>query len=174
MGSSPAVVGNCVFVGSDDGRLYCLDALTGAKIWSSTMTNEKLALSMISSPSVVDGRVFIGSLPNVYCFNASTGDQIWCFPTAGRWVLSSPAVADSRVYVGSEEGEIYCLDAFTGGKIWNCTATTDLEPPPSGHGPTTPPIQKHDFIYVLTAATLAIVSGMALLVYFKKRKRETM
>ena len=31
--SSPAVAGNRVFIGSNDGRLYVLDAATGKKLW---------------------------------------------------------------------------------------------------------------------------------------------
>jgi hypothetical protein len=47
-----------------------------------------------SSPSVADGRLFIGSHDHyVYCLNATTGDLIWKFET-GNWVYySSPAIA---------------------------------------------------------------------------------
>ena len=47
--SSPAVVDGKVYVGSDDGKVYCLDALTGAHIWNYT-TDPIDALE--SSPAV--------------------------------------------------------------------------------------------------------------------------
>ena len=38
-----------------------------------------------ASPSVANGVVFIGSWDyNVYAFNASTGVNLWSFPTGGR------------------------------------------------------------------------------------------
>ena len=32
--SSPAVVGGVVYIGSDDGNVYALNAANGAKLWS--------------------------------------------------------------------------------------------------------------------------------------------
>jgi len=77
----------------------------------------------ISSPAVVDGKVYIGSMDhNVYCLDALTGVLVWNY-TTGSMVLSSPAVADGKVYVGSLGGDrnVYCLDALTGVRIWNYT-----------------------------------------------------
>ena len=34
-------------------------------------------------------------------------------------MTSSPAVADGKVYIGSQDNYIYCLDAFSGTKIWS-------------------------------------------------------
>ncbi len=53
--SSPAVVAGKVFVGSDDGRVYCLDAVTGAQVWNYTTGNY-----VFSSPAVADGKVLRG------------------------------------------------------------------------------------------------------------------
>jgi len=86
--SSPAVVDGKVYVASCDGRLYCLDASTGAHIWNNGTG------TMVSSPAVVDGKVFVGSSTwkssGVYCLNASTGAHIWN-STTGDSVESSPA-----------------------------------------------------------------------------------
>jgi parallel beta-helix repeat protein len=117
--SSPAVVDGRVYVGSDDGKVYCLDALTGASIWNYSTGNQ-----VYSSPAVVDGRVYVGSNygdgGKVYCLDAFTGAEIWYYET-GSTVDSSPAVADGKVYVSSENGKVYCLDAFTGAHIWDYT-----------------------------------------------------
>jgi len=116
--SSPAVVGGKVFVGSIDGNVYCLDALTGAWIWQYPTGKE-----VWSSPAVVDGKVFVGSgqiasgASNVYCLGASTGLKIWNY-TASGGVDSSPAVADGKVFVGSHDGNLHCLNASTGAWIW--------------------------------------------------------
>jgi outer membrane protein assembly factor BamB len=53
-----------------------------------------------SSPSVSDGKVYIGSQDdNVYCFDAFTGAKIWSFPT-GHLIVSSPAISEGKVYIG--------------------------------------------------------------------------
>jgi len=65
--SSPAVSGGVVYVGSDAGDLYALDAKTGAKVWSYSTGN--MYNGWISSPAVVDGIVCIGCVDlNVYAF----------------------------------------------------------------------------------------------------------
>jgi outer membrane protein assembly factor BamB len=85
-------------------------------LWSYTTGGQ-----VLSSPAVVDGRVYIGSRDKkVYCLNASTGSFIWSY-TTGDYVDSSPAVVDGRVYVGSWDNKVYCLNASTGSFIWSYT-----------------------------------------------------
>ena len=92
--------------------------------------------SVASSPAVVDGKVFFGSIDkNVYCLDASTGAWIWQYFT-GDTVWSSPAVADGKVFIGSGEmasgaSNVYCLDASTGLKIWNYTASGGVDSSPT-------------------------------------------
>jgi len=73
---------------------------------------------VVSSPSVVDGRVYVGSQDkNVYCINARSGRLIWKFTTETR-IESSPAVVYGKVYIGPDDGYIYCLDAYNGSLVW--------------------------------------------------------
>jgi outer membrane protein assembly factor BamB len=115
--SSPSVVNGRIYVGSYDHKVYCLNASTGAYIWSYTTGNP-----VASSPAIVDDKVYVGSTDyNVYCLDGTTGMQIWNF-TAGHQVYSSPVVIYGRVYVGSSwNAMFYCLNATTGTQIWNRT-----------------------------------------------------
>ncbi|MGD0495334.1 MAG: PQQ-binding-like beta-propeller repeat protein [Candidatus Bathyarchaeia archaeon] len=93
---------------------------TNQLLWNYTTGN-----SVLSSPAVAGGVVYVGSGPlfgggNVYALNATTGSQVWNYTTGGA-VTSSPAVADGMVYVGSWDYKIYCLDAMTGAQVWNYT-----------------------------------------------------
>lgn len=73
---------------------------------------------VVSSPSIVDGRVYVGSQDrNVYCLDARNGMPIWNYTTGFR-IKSSPAVVDGRVYTGSDDGYVYCLDALNGSVVW--------------------------------------------------------
>ena len=76
---------------------------------------------VLSSPTVVDGVVYVGSEDNnTYALNATTGAKLWNYTTGGG-VDSSPAVANGVVYVGSEDNNTYALNATTGAKLWNYT-----------------------------------------------------
>lgn len=82
--------------------------------------------SVISSPSVVDGIVYVGSQDkNIYAIEAWGGNLIWNFTTQGA-IESSPAVANGKVYVGSDDGYVYCLDAYKGTLIWQTFVNSDL------------------------------------------------
>ena len=85
--ASPVVYDDKVYVGSDDGIVYCLDMYTGEQIWNYTTGDY-----VFSSPAVVDGKVYIGSFDgNMYCLSANTGRKIWNYNThavyVGSWGL---------------------------------------------------------------------------------------
>lgn len=66
---------------------------------------------IISSPVIIDGKVYIGSSNNnIYCLDEHTGQVIWRFQSGSR-VYSTPAVVDGKVYVGSHDSFIYCIPA---------------------------------------------------------------
>lgn len=61
--SSPAVVDGRVYVGSNDGYIYCLSADSGDLIWK-----YETGSYVPSSPTVSGGRVYVGSDDNyIYC-----------------------------------------------------------------------------------------------------------
>jgi hypothetical protein len=75
--SSPAVVDGVVYVGSDDGNLFAVDAVDGTERWVFA-TGEWIE----SSPAVVDGVVYVGSGDkNLYALNAADGTERWRFAT---------------------------------------------------------------------------------------------
>ncbi len=74
--------------------------------------------TVISSPAVVSGVVYVGSSDgNMYALNAADGTMKWKFATESR-VTSSPAVAAGLVYFGSYDGNFYALDSATGQLKW--------------------------------------------------------
>jgi outer membrane protein assembly factor BamB len=106
--SSPAVADGMVYVGSDDGNVYALNAGNGKSVWSYHTGG-----MVRSSPVVASGMVYVGSFDgNVYALNASNGKPVWSYQT-GSPVESSPAVSGGIIYVGSDNGRVYALDAAT-------------------------------------------------------------
>jgi outer membrane protein assembly factor BamB len=82
--------------------------------------------SVISSPSVVNGIVYVGSQDkNIYALGAWSGNLIWKFTTQDAQV-SSPAVVNGKVYTGGDDGYVYCLDAYTGALNWKTFVNGNL------------------------------------------------
>ena len=116
--SSPAVSNGMVYFGSSDGRLYALDAVTGAFKWNFT-TN---AGYIYSTPQVYNNTVYFGGMDNfVYAVDATTGASKWTFET-GNVVVSSPTVyhihGKPYVIIGSNDKKLYVLDAADGSLYW--------------------------------------------------------
>lgn len=102
--STPAVVGDRVYVGGADTKLHCVDARTGQAIWTF-----KTGASVWSSPCVVDDKVIFGSMDaHLYCLDARTGQEIWRQKADGRF-LSSPCIVDGHIWIGTATGTFYCF-----------------------------------------------------------------
>jgi outer membrane protein assembly factor BamB len=104
--STPALVGERLFIGGNDGVFYCLDRNSGKAIWQ-----VKLEAATWCSPAVVDGRVLFGTYGNhLYVLSAEDGAEVQRLDLGGR-IHSAPIVVDGRVYVGTGAGTFYCLGA---------------------------------------------------------------
>ncbi len=135
--SSPAVDNGVVYFNSVDGYIYAVTADTGQLKWKFRTEGERRFAApgihgippshemmpdpfdvFLSSPVVVNGRVYIGSGDhNVYAIDAATGTLAWKF-TTGDVVHASPAVVDGVVYIGSWDRYFYALDAAAGTMKW--------------------------------------------------------
>jgi outer membrane protein assembly factor BamB len=70
--SSPAIANGVVYVGSYDTRLYAIDALTGALLWTPTWGVDNLPRGINSSPAIARGHVYIGCRDgSLYAFGVS-------------------------------------------------------------------------------------------------------
>ena len=118
--SSPAISNGIVYTGSEDDKVYALNATTGAWIWDYTTGGD-----VSSSPAVSNGIVYVGSEDGkLYALNAATGAWIWDYTTGWGITFSSPVVSNGIVYIGSTDGKLYALNATTGAWIWDYTTGT--------------------------------------------------
>jgi PKD repeat protein len=123
--SSPAVDTGVVYIGSEDGNLYAMNAESGSLIWKFTTGGY-----VSSSPKISGGLVYVGSGDRtLYALNAASGTPVWSCRT-GSGISTSPALAEGIVYFGSEDGTIYALDADSGTEIWNYTTGNYLHSSP--------------------------------------------
>ncbi|MFZ1081368.1 MAG: PQQ-binding-like beta-propeller repeat protein [Candidatus Kryptoniota bacterium] len=129
--SSPTYDGGSIYIGSDDGYLYRLDASTGAMVW-------KFQTSGIirCKPAIADSVVYFESDDgNLYGIDQNSGAKIWSLDignnirrvlpsltatTGNYWdyMQSSPCVDSGVVYVGSGDSSFYAVDAQSGTLKW--------------------------------------------------------
>ncbi len=142
---NPAIVGGRVFVGSDNGTVYALDAETGCTHWSF-----KADGGVRTAPSVgLIGRryaVYIGDLKaNLFALDAETGAVIWKKTLDTHKfarITGAPTLADGKIYVpvssteevpGSQQnyecctfrGSVVALEAATGAQLWKSYTITE-------------------------------------------------
>jgi polyvinyl alcohol dehydrogenase (cytochrome) len=148
----PAVVSGRVFVGTDIGYVYSLDAQTGCVYWSYRAEG-----SMRTAPTVAPVKglgatkyaVYLGDIhANVFALDAQNGHLLWTSHVDNHFIAritAAPTVYDGRVYVPvstSEEyqassldypcctfrGSVVALDGSTGERIWKAYMVGEPKP----------------------------------------------
>ena len=103
-----------IFIASDAGTLYALNAKTGRMRWQAGDARE----FYYATPTVAYGRVFIGSTDGtMYVYGAKSGRLLWAKPL-GSYIYGAAGVWKRKVYVGTYDGFLYALDAATGDVRW--------------------------------------------------------
>jgi outer membrane protein assembly factor BamB len=101
------------YVACEDGKLYTLDADTGALLWSYDTNSPLLGSAAEGSHGTV---YFAATDGKLYALHR-TGRLLWTHTTK-RPVFSSPVVSgDGRIYVCSQDGKLYAL-AREGSELW--------------------------------------------------------
>jgi len=74
---------------------------------------------LVSSPTVANGVVYIGSSDNfLYAVDARSGELKWKFNAHGN-VSSSPAATPGAIFALSLDGNLYAVDAASGVQKWS-------------------------------------------------------
>lgn len=136
--SQPAVYRGRVFVGSQDGTAYSLDAATGCTHWS-TVVNAEVRSSMTVAEVAGKPTVFFGdSAGYYYALDGETGKQLWNLRPDDHPTIrgtATPVFYQGRLYIGVSSieeglavspGYVCCtfrgsesaVDAATGKVIW--------------------------------------------------------
>ncbi len=123
---------NKVFIGSEDGILYALDAKTGELAWQSKVKGEIIAM-----PAIDNGIVVVNTVSGVLkAFDAIDGKEVWQVdlevPPLSLRGTSAPVIAAGGVLVGTASGElsVYILENGQAGwsaEIGEATGSTELE-----------------------------------------------
>ena len=119
--SSPLVVGNSVYFGSEDGNLYSLSTRNGHVRWATTLGG-----AVKAAPAYRHGVLYVGDYGGyMNAVRARDGKLLWQsgslgqgFGTGGEF-YSTPAVAYGRVYAGNNDTRVYSYDQKDGTLAWS-------------------------------------------------------
>ena len=80
--------GDKLYMGTLDAKMVALDAKTGEQVWETQIADPELGYSETMAPTVVDGKVLIGTNGGEYgirgfvkAFDSETGELLWTFHT---------------------------------------------------------------------------------------------
>jgi orotate phosphoribosyltransferase len=123
--STPLLVDDLLYFGSDSGAFWALDTATGKPAWVFRSRTDH-PKGIWSSPAHHAGRVFFGTYNgDVHCLDAKTGREIWSHRIC-EWVGSSPLILPEHglLAIGLEYarpragGSVCALSLETGEKVW--------------------------------------------------------
>jgi polyvinyl alcohol dehydrogenase (cytochrome) len=101
--SQPAVYRGRVFVGSQDGSVYSLDAATGCEHWSTTVQAEVRSGITVADVGGKPALFFGDSSGNLYGLDGASGKQLWKLVLdehPASKATSTPTFYQGRLYVG--------------------------------------------------------------------------
>ena len=109
---------NKVFIGSENGKLYALDAKNGDLVWQRTVKGE-----IIAKPAVDSGMVVVNTVSGLTeAFNSTDGKQEWVIeqevPPLSLRGTSAPVIASGGVLIGSASGELKVFILASGQEGW--------------------------------------------------------
>jgi len=149
----PTVVSDRVFVGTDIGYVYSLDAASGCVYWS-FQTKGSVRTAIVIQPSKSRVAAYFGDAhANVYALDAQNGELLWTKKVDDHFtarITAAPTFHKGRLYVpvsSSEEfagstldypcctfrGSVVALDALSGGQLWKTYTIAEAPKPTKGN-----------------------------------------
>ena len=180
----PSVIGNRLFVGSQAGAVYALDAKSGCTHWQFFPEAGLRSATSVGPHTFEDGRegyavYFVDSLANVYALDADTGGLIWRTQvedhptrrgtgalTLHDGMLFVPMTGIGEAMTGADpaygcctfRGSMTAVDAATGEIVWK-TYTVD-EPKPRGTSTQGVPLFGPAGVGIWNAPTVDVKRGL--------------
>jgi outer membrane protein assembly factor BamB len=128
----PSVGMNKIFLGTENGDIFALDAESGALVWQVKIKGE-----VITPPAFDSGVLVVNTASGILkALDASTGEELWKVeqdvPALTLRGISSPVIASGGVLVGTGKGElgVYIIDKGQAGwvtEVGEATGSTELQ-----------------------------------------------
>lgn len=132
LSGGPAAGLNKIFIGSENGKIFALDAENGKLSWQANIKGE-----VINTPAIDSGIVVVNSASGVMkAMDVDDGKELWKIeqdvPALTLRGISAPVLASGGVLVGTGKGgvNVYLLDSGQQGwstEVGEPTGSTELE-----------------------------------------------
>ncbi|MEE1938379.1 PQQ-binding-like beta-propeller repeat protein [Streptomyces sp. TRM 70361] len=134
--AAPVLAAGTVYVWAD-GRLYAMDARTGAERWSYPVGDTSVTGGVPVRPLPAgDGAVYVSAGSRVFALDAASGAERWRFDAPAAFLcppvfVPGAAIAGGGVYLADYLGTVYALDAVNGHDRWRIATESrqSAEPP---------------------------------------------
>ena len=129
LGAAPVVAEGKLFVVDAHGNLVALSADTGARLWSTSITEgDANRLARFGGGASYDsGTVFAtDGLGDVIAASAADGKVLWRAKPSGP-LRGSPTIANGNVYVLTQDNQLYALNQADGKIIWAGQGTLETQ-----------------------------------------------
>jgi outer membrane protein assembly factor BamB/predicted MPP superfamily phosphohydrolase len=111
--STPAVVGELVVFGNQDGNVEAVSMKNGKKQWS-----YQTGAAIYASPATREGKIVFASADSfIYCLD-NKGRLLWKYKT-GAAVLGSPLINGDTVFIGGSDHHFRAINIHSGEMIWD-------------------------------------------------------
>jgi len=128
--STPVVINDLVYFQSGHGVIYCVNAITGDKVWTVDMQKRfgarKITWGLVENMLIEGDRIFCtpgGIKDNVACLNRFTGATIWTNPGNKKASAYCSSIyvrhKSAELIVTMTDGSIIGVDAKTGQFYWD-------------------------------------------------------
>ncbi|VAW34040.1 hypothetical protein MNBD_GAMMA01-1068 [hydrothermal vent metagenome] len=109
----PFIDGKEVYVASQSGKVFKLDAETGKQLWS-----QDLAIEISAGPGVGSDILVLGTPEGqVIALDKVAGNQLWAKKLSSE-ILSPPVVVNEKAIIRAQDGRVYALNTNTGERDW--------------------------------------------------------
>lgn len=129
--SGPSVLAqldsNRVLVGTNDAEVFCLNALTGKRLWKTSFKLPAYGVGEISS-IVVGPQLLVSNEEGIAALEPDTGRVLWHFTKEEdpfRHLLLGP---EGTVFALAGSGTLYGLNATTGELLWSQRLSKAISP----------------------------------------------
>lgn len=123
-------------------KLYAVNMTTHILEWSYSVP---YATHLSFTVDHFSDRIYVTFGSNLYCFEATTGDEIWGYDLIWGSILTQPAVHGKYLVIGADRG-VGVLNRYTGDPIWKNDDDFLL----AGDGVGATPVVKNSVVYYPT------------------------
>jgi len=111
--AQPVVVGERVYIGDQDGKVYCINTDDGSTIWTADNPGGTCGAAAVGN----NVAVFTSMTGYVRGYHADNGTLLWTFKTRGP-VTVAPVMEGTDIYVACHGRRAYRINMLTGAVVW--------------------------------------------------------